>query len=156
MTSETTGRPLEMPLRAIGVVRSRLKRRGKHDCRDVAAEIVLDNGLTGALDNLDDFSHIIVIYWMHRAHASFPMKVHSRGRDDVPLVGVFASRSPDRPNPLGHTVVRLLEKRANILKVKGLDAIDGTPVIDIKPYIPKMDAAGDATAPPWTEWMSRD
>jgi tRNA-Thr(GGU) m(6)t(6)A37 methyltransferase TsaA len=61
------------------------------------------------------------------------MKLHPKGNPDNPLVGVFASRSPNRPNPIGVTKVKLLEVRGNILVVKGLDALNGTPVLDIKP-----------------------
>jgi tRNA-Thr(GGU) m(6)t(6)A37 methyltransferase TsaA len=110
---------------------------------------VLDPTLTEALDDLDGFSHIIVIYFMHRSRQPFPMKVHPRYRTLPGPVGVFASRSPDRPNPLGKTTVALLERHENVLKVRGLDAMDGTPVIDIKPYIPGLDSVDDARIPPW-------
>jgi tRNA (Thr-GGU) A37 N-methylase len=63
--------------------------------------------------------------------------------------GLFAVRTPNRPNPIGKTTVRLLEKHGNILKVQGLDAIDGSLVLDIKPYIPGYDSASDATVPSW-------
>jgi len=136
-------------LKAIGIVRSEIKRRERCDAKSVVSEIVLDPSLTEALDNLDEFSHIIVIYWMHQSHEPAPMKVHPRYRSETSSVGVFASRSPDRPNPIGKTTVRLLERRDNVLKVQGLDAIDGTPVIDIKPYIPGLDSVDDARVPPW-------
>ena len=64
-------------------------------------------------------------------------------------MGVFATRSPDRPNPIGKATVRLLQRQGNILMVEGLDAIDGTPVIDIKPYIPGYDSVENAKAPSW-------
>ena len=78
-----------------------------------------------------------------------PIKLHPKGKLELPEVGLFASRSPNRPNPVGKTTVRLLERRGNILKVEGLDAIDGTPVIDIKPYIPGRDSATDTKVPSW-------
>lgn len=143
---------IELPditLKAIGVVHSSLKQRERCDARSVVSEIVLDPGLTEALDNLDEFSHIIVIYYIHQSHKPAPMKVHPRYRTETSPVGVFASRSPDRPNPIGKTTVKLLERRDNVLKVQGLDAIDGTPVIDIKPYIPGLDAIDGARMPPW-------
>jgi tRNA-Thr(GGU) m(6)t(6)A37 methyltransferase TsaA len=139
----------EITLKAIGTVRSEVKERGREDTRDTVAEIVLDPSLAEGLDSLEDFSHVIVIYFMHKSHATSPMKVHPRFRADNKAVGVFASRSPDRPNPLGKATVRLLERCENILKVRGLDAIDGTPVIDIKPYIPGIDAAAGARIPRW-------
>ena len=148
-------KPPGMTLKAIGVVRNEIKQKPARgfNWREVVSQIIIDSHLAEALDGLDDFSHIIVLYWMHQATDSQKMaiKVHPRGRQDISPVGLFASRSPYRPNPLGKTTVRLLERRGNILRVAGLDAIDGTPVVDIKPYIPDYDSAGDATAPEWTK-----
>ena len=111
---------------------------------------MVDPSLSEALDNLDEFSHIIVLYWIHRhPPGQPPTKVHPMGKRELPLVGVFATRSPNRPNPIGKATVRLLERRGNILKVAGLDALDGSPVIDIKPYIPGYDSVADARVPPW-------
>jgi tRNA-Thr(GGU) m(6)t(6)A37 methyltransferase TsaA len=135
--------------KSIGIVRSELKKREHCNARDVIAEIVIDPSLKEGLDNLDEFSHIIVIYWLHQSRQPFPLKVHPRYRKELTPVGVFASRSPDRPNPLAKTTVKLLARRDNVLKVQGLDAIDGSPVIDIKPYIPEIDSAKDARVPPW-------
>ncbi len=73
-----------------------------------------------------------------------PNKIHTRHNPESPLVGLFATRSPDRPNSVAKTTVCLLERRANILKVKGLDAYDGTSVIDIKPYLPGYDSVDNA------------
>ncbi len=140
-----------MTLKAIGVVRNEVKQPLRHGWREIVSDIVVNSNLTEALDNLDEFSHIIVLYWMHQLPAGkqLSLKVHPMGKPELPLVGRFATRSPNRPNPVGQATVRLLERRGNILKVKGLDAIDGTPVIDIKPYIPGYDSASDAKAPPW-------
>jgi tRNA-Thr(GGU) m(6)t(6)A37 methyltransferase TsaA len=142
--------PDEIKLKAIGTVRSGLKEPTRQKYEDAVAEIIIDKDLTGALDDIDDFSHIIVLWWVHKSRRPFPMKVRPRGNPANKLVGVLASRSPDRPNPIGKTTVRLLERRGNVLKVQGLDAIDGTPVLDIKPYIPGYDSADGATAPKWT------
>ncbi|MFC1901783.1 tRNA (N6-threonylcarbamoyladenosine(37)-N6)-methyltransferase TrmO [Chloroflexota bacterium] len=145
MASELPG----ITLKPIGIVRSELKQAGRRDVDNVCSEIVVDSYLSEALDNLDEFSHIIVIYWMHRSVGPSPIKVRPKKRPELPLMGVFATRSPNRPNPLGKATVRLLQRRGNILKVKGLDAIDGTPVIDIKPYIPGYDSVKRAKAPSW-------
>jgi tRNA-Thr(GGU) m(6)t(6)A37 methyltransferase TsaA len=75
--------------------------------------------------------------------------VHPKRNQNLPLVGVFATRSPVRPNPMGMATVKLLEHRDNVLKVIGLDAIDGTPVLDIKPYIPGSDSPAAARTPDW-------
>jgi tRNA-Thr(GGU) m(6)t(6)A37 methyltransferase TsaA len=140
---------MDITLKPIGTVKSPLKERERRDAKDIIAEIVIDPAYAEGLDNLDEFSHIIVIFYFHESRKPAPLKVHPRMRKDPTPVGVFASRSPDRPNALGKTTVKLLERRNNILKVQGLDAIDGTPVIDIKPYIPDIDAVPDAKVPPW-------
>ena len=139
-----------MTLKAIGIVRNGIKQPPKQGWEETVSDIVVNNNLSEALDNLEEFSHILVLYWMHQAVAhQLPTKVHPRGKRELPLVGLFASRSPYRPNPVGKSTVRLLERQGNILKVKGLDAIDGTPVIDIKPYIPGYDSVTNAKVPSW-------
>ena len=141
----------DMTLKAIGIVRSEIKQPSRHYCREIVSNIVIDSSLTEALDHLDDFSHIIVLYWMHQVPAlsQVQTKIHPRGRYGLPLVGLFATRAPYRPNPIGKATVRLLQRQGNILKVEGLDAIDGTPVIDIKPYIPGYDSVTNAKVPSW-------
>jgi tRNA-Thr(GGU) m(6)t(6)A37 methyltransferase TsaA len=142
-------KPVSVTLKPIGIVRNKLKKREHRDVKSTVSEIEIKPELTEALDNLDDFSHLVIIYYMHKSRLPFPLKVHPRYRKEATPVGVFASRSPDRPNPLGKTVVKLLERQKNILKVQGLDAIDGTPVLDIKPYIPEIDSVKGARVPPW-------
>ena len=138
-------------LKAIGTVSNDIKQPPEQNWEGVVSCIVVDSSLTEALDNLDDFSHVIVLYWMHqRPPGQPPTKVHPRGKQELPLIGVFATRSPNRPNPVGKATVRLLQRRGNKLMVEGLDAIDGTPVIDIKPYIPGYDSAANARVPQWT------
>ena len=138
-------------LKAIGTIRNKIKQPAKRDWQKIISEIEIDSSLTEALDNLDEFSHIIVLFWVHQypAEGQLPLKIHPMGKIEIPLTGRFATRSPHRPNPVGKTTVRLLQRRGNILKVKGLDAIDGTPVIDIKPYIPGYDSPAHAKVPPW-------
>ena len=139
-----------MRVRAIGIVRSEIKQPARRDFEEAVSEVVIDSSLAEALDGLEEFSHIIVLYWMHQvASGKVPLKVHPMGRKEVPLKGLFATRTPNRPNPIGKATVRLLQRQGNILKVKGLDAIDGSPVIDIKPYIPGYDSVADAKVPQW-------
>ena len=142
----------DMTLKAIGIVRNKLKGLPDldFDYQKAVSEIVIDRSLTEALDKLDEFSHIVVLYWMyHSLPSQPPTKVHPKGNQELPLVGLFATRSPHRPNPIGKTTVRLLKRRDNILEVEGLDAIDGTPVVDIKPYLPGYDSPVNATTPQW-------
>ena len=142
----------DMTLKAIGIVRNKVGQKPKpgYDWWGIVSEIVVDSNLTEALDGLDEFSHIIVLYWMHRVTTGqVRTKIHPMGRGELPLVGLFATRSPNRPNPVGKATVRLLQRQGNILKIEGLDAIDGTPIIDIKPYIPGYDSATNAKVPSW-------
>jgi tRNA-Thr(GGU) m(6)t(6)A37 methyltransferase TsaA len=146
-----TGKLPPIKFSAIGTVHSEIKERARGHTAQATATIEVDKSLTEALDNLDDFSHIIVLYYIHKSHRPAPMKVYPRHHAHPHQVGVFASRSPDRPNPIGKSTVRLLKREGNILTVAGLDALDGTPVLDIKPYIPGLDSVADTVAPPWTK-----
>lgn len=143
----------QLVLKPIAVVRSEVKEMRRGGWEEVTSEIVFDQGLEESLEGVEDFSHIIVIYWMHHASTWVrpPGKIHPRGRAELPLVGTFATRSPYRPNPLGVCVARLLERRGNVLIVAGLDAMDGTPVLDIKPFMPPLDSPPGVRVPPWVE-----
>lgn len=123
----------------------------------VVSDIVIDSNLTEALDGLEEFPHIIVLCWMHlvATNGQKPLKVHPMGKEELPLVGRLVTRSPHRPNPIGETIVRLLQRHGNLLKVEGFDAIDGTPVIDIKPYIPGYDSVTEAKVPSWITNLPR-
>jgi tRNA-Thr(GGU) m(6)t(6)A37 methyltransferase TsaA len=99
------------------------------------------------LKDIEGFSHIIVIYWFHKSQG-YHLLVKTPWDDS--LHGLFTTRSPHRPCRLGLTVVKLVAKEKNILKVKGLDAIDGTPLLDIKPYIPEVDERS-VVRPGWLE-----
>ncbi len=142
----------EMVLKPIGVVHNGISKPPVplDEWNKVVSEIVIEPRLNEALDGIEGYSHIIVLFWMHRLKGQeTPLKQRQMGRQDRPLKGLFALRTPRRPNPIGKTTVRLLERLDHVLKVEGLDALDGTPVIDIKPYLPRYDVAPDATVPPW-------
>ena len=140
-----------MTLKPIGIVRKGIKRAAARcDWEKIVSDIIINTSLTESLDGLEAFSHIIVLYWMHQAMSGeVPLKIHPRGKLELPLLGLFATRTPNRPNRIGITTVRLLERQGNILRVEGLDAIDSTPVIDIKPYIPGNDSVDNAKVPSW-------
>jgi len=141
----------QMVLKPIGMVRNEVKQLMRGGWGEVTSEIVIKEDLTQYLEGVEEFSHILVVYWMHQLPQGRhpPAKVHPRGRADLPLVGLFATRAPFRPNPLGVCVARLLARNGNVLTVMGLDAIDGTPVIDIKPYMPPLDSPPDVRVPDW-------
>jgi formylmethanofuran dehydrogenase subunit E len=128
-----------MELNPIGVIHSSY--RDRRECppqgREEICEIEIFEQYAEGLKDIDGFSHVILIYWLHKSK-EFSLLVKTPW-DSVPH-GVFATRSPDRPNPIGYSVVELIEINENGLKIKGLDALEGTPVIDIKPYLPEIDA----------------
>lgn len=143
--------PNSIQLRPIGHVHNSVKEAKHEGWDEVESEIVLEGVPQEALDGIEEYSHVQVIFWMDRVmpEQRRAWKVHPRGRQDLPLVGVFATRTPDRPNPMGLTTVRLLERRDSVLRVKGLDALDGTAVLDIKPPSPKHDVFQEARFPDW-------
>jgi tRNA (adenine37-N6)-methyltransferase len=117
----------------------------------VDSTIQLRGGLGEALEGLKGHSHLIVVFWMHEVPESARRRVthHLHGDKSLPVKGDLATRSQNRPNPIGVTVVELKRLEHNAIRVRGLDAIDGTPVLDIKPYIPAYDALPDARVPGW-------
>jgi len=143
-------------LKPIGYVR-RMSKMGDVRDRSLVSRIVLRRGLLKALDGLEDFSHVLVLFYMHQVSGreSRVLKVHPRGRVDLPLVGVFATRTAFRPNPIGLTVVELLRVEENVLVVRGLDAFDGTPVLDVKPY-DSWDMVLEAKVPEWHRKLHRE
>ncbi len=129
------------------------------DWGNVVAEIMLDaSRFTGeALAGLTDFSHIDVVFVFDRVDESEVnlSARRPRGRGDWPLVGIFAQRAKARPNRIGVTTCELVAVDGTMLKVRGLDAIDGTPVLDIKPYMPGFAPRGPVREPLWaTELMA--
>ena len=118
------------------------------------AEIEIDATWVDALDGIEEFSHIWVLWWLDRLEEPpVARHVHPERRQELPLVGFFATRSPHRPFPIGLTAVRLLERQGGRLVVEGLDAFEGTPVLDIKPYLRRGDLIAEAGAPAWLEWL---
>jgi len=142
----------------IGVIQSNMTEKVDHHWGKIISNIVMSEFLADGLNGLQDFSHIIVVY--HLNQANFLKEKHlvrrPQGRDDMPNVGIFAQRAKDRPNSIGITAVKLLSIHDNIIKVQGLDAIDGTPVLDIKPYYPKFDLKIDATVPQWVDVLMKE
>ncbi len=121
--------------------------------KNSVSEVILDGVPAETLDGIEDYSHITVIYWAHLVppERRSVTKVHPTGNPDFPLVGVYATGSPVRPNPILVTTVRLLERNGNRLKVTGLDALDGSPVLDIKPYAPPRGELLQARVPAWMQ-----
>jgi tRNA-Thr(GGU) m(6)t(6)A37 methyltransferase TsaA len=141
-----------MRLKPIGIVHSPFREPALCDADKFISEIRIDPRWAKALKGIEGFSHIIVLFYLDRSRG-VDLQVHPRRRMDLPLVGLFASRTPRRPNPIGLTVCRLLKRRGTRLTVQGLDAFDGTPVLDIKPYIPDNDLVKRARVPNWIKQL---
>jgi tRNA-Thr(GGU) m(6)t(6)A37 methyltransferase TsaA len=136
-------------LKPIGFVRTEAVGDEVRD-RNRTSQIIISSELTEALDGIDSFSHLFVLFWLSQIsnQQRKTMKVHPRGRKDMPLLGVFATRTNLRPNPIGLTLVELLKVESNVLTIRGLDAFDGTPVLDLKPF-DFWDSAKDVKVPEW-------
>ena len=138
----------EINLKPIGVVRNIVKEPRFGSFADIVSEIMVDEKFTDALNGIEDYSHVIIVYWMDKVK-DYVITHRPQGNPDVPVVGIFACRCPQRPNPIAITTVRLMGRKGNKIKVKGLDILDGTPIIDIKPYWPIYDSVKDGKIPDW-------
>jgi len=123
------------------------------DAEDARSLIVIREDLSDLLDGIEDYSHIVVLYWGHgiTEEARSLRRVHPVGRTDYPLKGIFSTCSPARPNPILMTVVRLWERDGTTLTVSGLDAIDRSPVLDLKPYFGEFYPRDGVSVPEWME-----
>jgi len=137
---------------AIGTVMSE---RGRHQWdgwRNHRSQIHILPQYAEGLEGIEAGSHILVVYAMDTG-GKVKLKVTPQGKAASPTVGLFASRCPWRPTPIGVTTVKLLAVEGNVLQVEGLDAIDGTQVLDIKPYWPQYDGAAEPRYPSWVDGL---
>lgn len=134
---------LEIRFRPVGVVHSPFKTREDIDPRRnlsprgfsrVKAKLEIFKPYARGLKDIEGFSHLIILFFFHRSR---PKKLLVKPPFESQKRGVFSTRSPHRPNPIGMTVVRLLGRRRNILTVSGADMLEGTPILDLKPYTPR-------------------
>jgi tRNA-Thr(GGU) m(6)t(6)A37 methyltransferase TsaA len=161
----------ELILRPVGVVKSALKTPLKRDegesltlqgqveeirkqtrrIEGLVSELIIAPEWEALLDGIEEFSHIVVLYWPHliAEERRGGAHVHPMGLRDFPETGIFATRSPARPNPVLVSTVELLGRDGNILRVKALEAVDGSPIVDIKPYTEIHPRVHDARFPEW-------
>jgi tRNA (adenine37-N6)-methyltransferase len=132
---------METMLKAIGVIHTPLIEKKDAPIQssrsDIVGSVEVFPEFLEGLDGIEGFSHIYLLYTFHRSQPEVSLKV--RPFLDDQLHGIFATRYPSRPNPLGLSVVQLTGRRENWLYFKGADMLDGTPLLDIKPYIPEFD-----------------
>lgn len=144
----------------IGFVRNAFPRgRRPPTWQETSSRIEVEPRWAEALGGLDGFSHILVLCYLHLSRErESPDLVRPQGNPEMPLVGFFGTRSPVRPNSISVTAVPLIERQENVLCVSSLDVYDGTPVLDIKPYLTRGDCHPQATAPEWIHrlWAIHD
>ncbi|MBI9083688.1 MAG: tRNA (N6-threonylcarbamoyladenosine(37)-N6)-methyltransferase TrmO [Desulfobacterales bacterium] len=127
--------------------------------RDGQSELLVFDRWAPLLDGIEGFSHILVLYWPHLIDPQRRRtleKVHPMGRQDLPEQGIFATCSPARPNPVLVSAVRLVKRQGNILTVQGLEAVDNSPIIDIKPYVTSYYGPCETTVPDWMAQIQRE
>ncbi|MCP4118652.1 MAG: tRNA (N6-threonylcarbamoyladenosine(37)-N6)-methyltransferase TrmO [Desulfobacteraceae bacterium] len=124
-----------------------------HKRKQEISTITINQELTGCLDGIEHYSHLTILYWADRVpqESRAVTRVHPMGRKEIPEQGIFSTASPVRPNPILMTVVRLVERDGNVLKVEGLDAVDKSPVIDIKPFTRGFFPGDEVRIPEWME-----
>jgi tRNA-Thr(GGU) m(6)t(6)A37 methyltransferase TsaA len=140
--------PAPFNLRAVGVIHSPFVEAAGtpiQPCYAQGAEgtVLVDEAFAAALDDIEGFARVWLLYWLDRITG---FKNHVIPYRDTHEHGLFATRSPCRPNPIGMSVVRLLRREGRILHVADIDVLDGTPLLDIKPYVPNFDAYPGAKA----------
>lgn len=172
--SQESKGPVDMVLRSVGIIRSKMQepvlaahgdgirmqgqvpaiRRKMRQMRTEVSEVVINEDLIDILEGIEQYSHLMVLYWAHKVpeQSRSLKKVHPMGRNEFPLVGIFCTCSPARPNPVLVSVVRLCRRKENVLEVTGLDAVDGSPVVDVKPYVRCSYPQDEIRTP---EWMQR-
>lgn len=150
---------MKIALESIGTVRNTRTHTGDEDWASVVSTIELEPAFSSGLEGLDDWSHVLVVFFMHHDPGDeappSDWRRRPRGRADMPLAGVFAQRGRMRPNVLGVTAAKIERVEPGKLVVTGLDAIDGTPVLDLKPYAPVFDRVEDARVPEWFDELMR-
>jgi tRNA-Thr(GGU) m(6)t(6)A37 methyltransferase TsaA len=137
---------MEWKIRPIGLIHSPYVKKEETPIQSAFSEgrgeVEVFPEYEAGLKDIDGFSHLILLYYFHQAEGySLSVKPFL---DDTRR-GLFATRYPARPNPIGLSVVRLLERRGNVLQIAGVDVLDGTPLLDIKPYVPQFDEREEVT-----------
>jgi tRNA-Thr(GGU) m(6)t(6)A37 methyltransferase TsaA len=126
----------------------------------IESTIVIDKIWEPALTGLADYSHLAVMFWLDRAERAIepPALRPAEGREELPPVGLFATRTPRRPNPIGLSIVKLICIEGGRLRVTGLDAWSGTPILDLKGYTTRDELRPEARNPEWLErlWAMHD
>jgi len=145
-------------LKQIGVVHSEVEDKNYTDWNKVISEVHLKSEFQDGLYRLEEYSHAIIVFFMDQFNSSESDLMIKRPRDrkDMPNVGVFAQRTKYRPNPIGISVVKIEAIQDHVLTVRGLDANNNTPVLDIKPYITEFHTRENVDVPYWMKKLMED
>lgn len=150
---------MKIELNPIGFVKNSRKEVSDDFWGEVISEIELTEEFTeDSLKGITGYSHAEIVFYFHKADESKVAKGarHPRGNPEWPLSGVFAQHVKDRPNHLGLTIINVLSTEGRVVKVKGLDAVDGTPVLDIKPVVREFLPREEVTQPAWVSELMKD
>ena len=146
--------PGESPDRIGAEVSFQLTPVGKVEKQGDAARIRIFDRYADALLGLEGWSHVNVLWWFDKNDVPEKrriLRVHPQGKQENPLTGVFACRAPVRPNLIGLSVCKILEVKKNVVHVDTIDAFDGTPVLDLKPFVPPDALAQGIKVPDWAK-----
>lgn len=148
----------EIKLKPIGFVSSPVIERMDEKWGGIKSKIILNPEFAGALLGLEGFSHAIIVSYLHQASYEREKHLQRRPRnlEKMPMVGILSQRAKNRPNPIGITAVEIVKVGNDYLDVKGLDAINETPILDIKPYYPQYDKINSSKVPEWVNRLMKD
>ena len=150
---------MKIELSSIGYVKNERKEIEDDDWEEIISEITLDDDIIAeSLIGIEEFSHLEIIFYMDRvkdekAKAQYR---YPRNNIELPKLGTFAQRNKNRPNKLGLTTVELIERKGRTIRVKYLDAINGTPILDIKPVMNEFQPKKNISQPKWTKEIMKN
>lgn len=137
-------------VKPIAFVRNEFKEaKGKIPRETISKIELIDSVSEASFKGIDNFSHLEIIFYFHKASKVVTVTAHPRNNKNIPKVGIYSHRRKDRPNHIGLTLVKLIKKEGNTLTVSGLDALDGTPVLDIKPVVERFLPQEKIKQPDW-------
>lgn len=147
---------MDIVLNPVAFVKNSRKEISDDYWGSVISEIELADQIpTEAFNNIEDFSHLEIIFYFDKVD-KMVYSGRPRGNPDYPMVGILAQRKKDRPNQIGLTTVELIEHNKRTIKVKGLDAVDGTPILDIKPVFKEFTPKSEIKQPGWVEDLMKN
>ncbi len=147
----------DISVRPIGFVKNKRLEKSDKNWSSIESRIELTSEFDSeSLEGLEFFSHLEILFYFHKSKKEFKGSEHPRGDRKYPKVGIFAQRKKDRPNHLGITIVNLLSINEKTIVVSNLDAIDGTPILDIKPVFTEYLPKGKVEQPNWASELMKE